>query len=112
MAEGKGHTELLPCPFCGGEGRHEPEGRSPGYWIQCQQCRAQSDDRGSPEMAAKAWNTRAAVNTYPAVEGLVKALETSRQKHLDDGLWESHETIVMIDSALSRFRSLQNGGAE
>jgi len=58
MAEGKGHTELMPCPFCGGEGRHEPDGRSPGYWIQCQQCHAQSDDRGSPEMAALADATK------------------------------------------------------
>jgi Lar family restriction alleviation protein len=112
MAE-KGHTELLPCPFCGGEGRNEPDGRSPGYWIQCQQCHAQSDDRGSPEMAAKAWNTRTAVNTYPAVEGLVKALEEiAEDSFLDDytltyvPTWAAEKAR----SALSRFRSLQNGG--
>lgn len=50
-----------------------------------------------------------AVNTYPVVEGLVKALEGA-----DEWLsgWASAEPyLTQIRAALSRFRSLQNGGA-
>lgn len=61
--------------------------------------------------------TRLAVNTYPAVEGLVKALEDLKPHfHYDSGgdlSWsEWYDLSKKIDSALSRFRSHQNGGAE
>lgn len=72
---------------------------------------ASGGDTKRADEAAHILASSTAVNTYPAVEALVKALEASRQKHLDDGLWESHETIVMIEAAISSFRSLQDGGA-
>jgi hypothetical protein len=61
-----------------------------------------------------------AVNTYPAVEGLVKALEKARKRieYLGNFGHERHsnanetEFFPQIDAALERFRSLQNGGAE
>jgi hypothetical protein len=65
-----------------------------------------------------------AVNTYPAVEGLVKALEGARQ-FITNGIElgyirmpdsdtpdPAHQRLPQIEAALSRFRSLQNGGAE
>jgi len=66
-----------------------------------------------------------AVNTYPAVEGLVKALEATqfgfnhRRCPVCAG-WNvgpngetdmAHTKDCIVGSALSRFRSLQNGGA-
>ena len=53
-----------------------------------------------------------AVNTYPAVEGLVKALSElldSSERHIFGD--ECKKEREAARSALSRFRSLQNGGA-
>jgi hypothetical protein len=58
-------------------------------------------------VAEKHWNTRAAV---PAVEWLVKALELLL--HVRGTSEDTPGVRDQAESALSRFRSLQNGGAE
>lgn len=62
MTERAELESLAPCPFCGGRAEHRPELglRSPGYWVRCTVCNAQSDDRNTPEGAANKWNARTA----------------------------------------------------
>ena len=53
-------TELLPCPFCGGEAREtSPEERGDEYWrITCASCGARIGGTNR-RMNREAWNTRA-----------------------------------------------------
>jgi hypothetical protein len=115
----KGHTEL---PF-----RFEYDGtyrRKPRIYGAdgrlVAECGNAEDDQERWEADAQFIVT--AVNTYPAVEGLVKALEFISD-HINDpergprdlypafGL-DATQAKEVVASALSRFRSLQNGGAE
>ena len=50
-------TNLLPCPFCGGEARHvEP------FWrhneVRCTACGAETDTYDTMNEAIAAWNCR------------------------------------------------------
>jgi len=50
-------SELLPCPFCGGEAEWKTGG--PGCaWVSCTKCPAETGDGSIPRITA-AWNTRA-----------------------------------------------------
>lgn len=48
--------ELLPCPFCNGEGKLVSGGTG-NHYVHCTRCGVNSDD-GSVERAAKLWNRR------------------------------------------------------
>lgn len=51
-------TELLPCPFCGGDAQTDfIEGES--YLIECYACRAETGIKDSEEEAIAAWSRRA-----------------------------------------------------
>lgn len=51
-------SELLPCPFCGGEA--ELTGfDAPEFWVWCPNCKASADAHTSKGGAIEAWNTRA-----------------------------------------------------
>ena len=51
-------SELLPCPFCGGEA--ELTGfNAPEYWVWCPTCKASDDAHTGKQNAIDAWNTRA-----------------------------------------------------
>ena len=51
-------TELLPCPFCGGEA--ELTGfDAPEFWVWCPNCKASTDAHTCKGGAIEAWNTRA-----------------------------------------------------
>jgi hypothetical protein len=121
MAEGKGHTELPWRIKTTGNIGNAIEGHAgmpsryegdDGFRTVCmvQSC-CPSDSLADDERKNFEANRSlivTAVNTYPAIEGLVKALEDSRilaVRCCDEPL------MAEIDSALSRFRSLQNGGA-
>ncbi|TQE96697.1 MAG: hypothetical protein FKY71_16485 [Spiribacter salinus] len=53
-----GSPELLPCPFCGHEAKLFNTEMPNCAFVQCQKCKASSDDRHI-ERAVSAWNTRA-----------------------------------------------------
>lgn len=51
-------SELLPCPFCGGEA--ELTGfDAPEFWVWCPNCKASTDAHTGKQSAVAAWNTRA-----------------------------------------------------
>ncbi len=126
MAEGKGHTELQPA-YC-----FPIRASRKHLFVSDAQMRVIAEMADRPDREFWAKHIVTAVNTYPAVEGLVKALE--------DWLYYAEENLSEFDyedchaeklchqcessgcinlkirnarSALSRFRfrSLQNGGA-
>lgn len=56
-------TELLPCPFCGGEGIEKwADGGRAINWIECSDCGAKGPwaKIGHDGSGARNWNTRAA----------------------------------------------------
>lgn len=54
-----GETELLECPFCGGEGELCSGAVCPMFWVLCRDCHACPGDRPTAEEAIALWNTRA-----------------------------------------------------
>ncbi|MBQ9005337.1 MAG: Lar family restriction alleviation protein [Atopobiaceae bacterium] len=61
-------TELLPCPFCGGDSEMSWRYRLPGYrlpgegtryWVRCCACNATTTAYDDEAEAIRAWNTRA-----------------------------------------------------
>ena len=57
-------TDLLPCPFCGGEAKikHVTQLWEPrnSYWAQCDNCRMSGKHFTTEAEAISAWNTRGA----------------------------------------------------
>lgn len=59
--------ELLPCPFCGEDGRIERHGGGPmstsldWFCVCCTGCEAHTWGGGTPELAVAAWNHRPAL---------------------------------------------------
>src|SRR5262252_7347476 len=54
-------AELLACPFCGGDARHEDDSseyRDASYWAACCDCGAEGGWGNSKERAAELWNRR------------------------------------------------------
>lgn len=47
--------KLLPCPFCGGKADYC---ETNAWWVQCNECNAETDADMSPEAAAEIWNRR------------------------------------------------------
>lgn len=58
-------SELLPCPFCGGEA-HLVTG-APEYWVKCLSCNASSDTTACSVRAADQWNWRHIPDGWQAV---------------------------------------------
>lgn len=55
----KGHDELKPCPFCGGEAHIiTAVGES---WVRCDKCRATTEAYTDEQLTIAAWNRRAKV---------------------------------------------------
>jgi len=54
-------TDLLPCPFCGGEAKLTELPLSQGWplwFVQCQGCRLESPEQIEDDAAIRWWNTR------------------------------------------------------
>lgn len=55
-------SELLSCPFCGGEGKtfiRDWDDGTQSLWIECQNCGAEAGHCSNEQEAIEAWNTRA-----------------------------------------------------
>lgn len=54
-------TDLLPCPFCGGEDLGVSNGDASDDWcaIYCRECFASGPHNYTDDHASKGWNTRA-----------------------------------------------------
>lgn len=74
--------ELKPCPFCGGKAQFLSANFSPLgvlHGVECTECDAWLDCRGTNEpAAAAAWNRRAAL---PAIEGQGEVIPTIDDCH-------------------------------
>lgn len=74
-------TELLPCPFCGGEASAYPDGDMEGYVYRCwntKRCEMSIFGHATDEEAAESWNTR----SYP--EGCTPTdIRVLRQANVD-----------------------------
>ena len=104
-------TQLLPCPFCGGEAeldrtaeRFEYCTGGPnsvmdfGYWVYCTKCDASmgaSVPPSSPEEATREWNRRAESAELDRLRQQVTQLE---QEHIT--LWHTINTQAEYIAAL------------
>lgn len=61
-------TELLPCPFCGGEAF--PNIELTKHWIECRECAAESGCYRTEAEAIAAWNTRTATTDAEFARGV------------------------------------------
>ena len=82
-------TNLLPCPFCGGEARHYTPGPT-DHHIECRSCAADVGGYMEKAEAIAAWNARSV--TAAAVMGYEAAL-AERTCELDGTIsWEWRAT--------------------
>ena len=85
-------SELLLCPFCGGEAETlTAESMNGGYLfgIMCNDCRSRGDVYDTEAEAIAAWNSRAEHGTLTA-EQVRKAAKSNSRKYkspVDDGIW-------------------------
>ena len=82
-------TELLPCPFCGGEAEvFNPFDKTAGTWcVICRECACASGFEQTEAEAIAAWNTRAERTCHNARkphENRFKCSECGRVVWLDE----------------------------
>jgi Lar family restriction alleviation protein len=124
---------VAPCPFCGSEDVGFTDPPAP-WFVQCRSCltegpSAHGDD--SKRGAARAWNTRAALDA-PGIGELVEALEEARGAQdpfvgaasdvsntaisvgngADTVMRQISSAITMVDAAISRARATVETNSE
>ena len=69
-------TELLPCPFCGGEAETFNPFNADGTWcVLCSECAAATGFEQTEAEAIAAWNSRAELGSEPPYDELLRCLE-------------------------------------
>lgn len=100
-------AELLPCPFCGGEGKDEwRDGGRAHHRIYCQTCQASTGwaNIGHDASAYRDWNTRAAPNAGAVSEAELEkmAREMKSEWHrLGGSDFSLQEGMYLARSALA-----------
>lgn len=95
-------VELLPCPFCGGEGVkcfHVDGPVRTRHWVLCRDCHACPGDKLSEAAASTAWNTRTPQQTE-AVEACIadvwRQAEDNHRRYSDMGDHESEIRFLAL----------------
>lgn len=94
-------SELMPCPFCGGEAYFEDDGviQETLYWVNCK-CGIGTTSCHSKESLAKTWNHR---TPDPRLEVAVEALEIIAKLGRGSG-----QDADLAQEALTRIQEAQN----
>ena len=79
-------NKLLPCPYCGGEGKFKESGYMPEFWVRCKKCFADTRICKTPDKAIKAWNTR--IEKKPSVEKIAQLIASQDYKNPSKFKWE------------------------
>ena len=89
--------DLLPCPFCGGEGR-VVFGQELHYYVGvCKNCNTHSEPRLTEEYAAESWNRRAD-DVVDALRARVAELETAqRWIPVTERLPKNYQQVLVVD---------------
>lgn len=83
-------TELLKCPFCGGDAYLANDD---GNWISCRVCGAESNYFESRYETIEAWNTR------KPVQDVLERLENAKVPIFDD-YEEEYIDMVYLEEAI------------
>ena len=94
-------SELLPCPFCGGEGQYfcwdKPEGEC--YDIVCEDCPARSPIYKTMEEAKNFWNKRASQAAPQAMPNL-KVTFIAIDKEKNESVWDLDAQKIGISTSI------------
>jgi Lar family restriction alleviation protein len=85
--------KLLPCPFCGGSTITIREVLYNNFGVECIDCVAFGPAHGTPEDAARVWNTR------PRHETLRKTLQMAREYIFENRSCKEEEIDQAIQNA-------------
>ena len=105
-------TELLPCPFCGGEAKmcHVTQLWEPkdNYWAKCSNCHMSGKHYKTEAEAIAAWNTRAAYETdgyffLPKPKERLYSL-TETEPVFSDGYVKASFGVSVFDDAVKRWQ--------
>lgn len=94
-------TDLLPCPFCGGQPQYDGEdGDLRGVWVCCLNipCPSEPKVRASTKTKAiAAWNTRTDLIQPMIDKAVAEALERAVQVLLDSRDLTFKDVLVAVD---------------
>lgn len=84
-------TELLPCPFCGGEAEIVDVDPTPhyvkeGHWVICKECKASAHVFENRDKAIEAWNTRTPEQAIAEELNAKRHVETCEMEYQTDGM--------------------------
>lgn len=98
-------VELLPCPFCGGEGV-DRKADIMAYYVECNKCEVGTKFQPTPRFAAQLWNRRAAaLNHSPDTRILSELVEAVKAANKS----VTFRSTVGIERALAAAEAVLGG---